>query len=174
MQKYPITFIRTLFHRAKNLTSTDGERTTKEQHLRKALKRCRYRKWTFHTALKKTLRQREGREIQPISRPINIMLPYVANLSESVQRIWRSYNITTSFKPAETLRRHLVHPKDKIDKIQKSDVIYHIQCSNVDCRDTYIGETPQPLKRDCNNINEVIPVAAVSRTPTYNWDGTFI
>ena len=39
------------------------------------------------------------------------------------------------------------HPKDKIDKIQKSDVVYHIQCSNTDCRDTYIGETSQPLKK---------------------------
>ena len=102
--------IRTLFHRAKTLASSNEERTAEEQHLRKALKQCGYRKWTFHTALKKTSRQSEDREIQRNIRPTKIVLPYIANLSESVQRICRSFNITTSFKPAETLRRRLVHP----------------------------------------------------------------
>ena len=57
------------------------------------------------------------------------------------------HNIITCFKPAETLRRHLVHPKDKIPKGKRSGVIYQIKCSHSECSDTYIGETSQPLKK---------------------------
>ena len=144
-QKFGV--IRTLHHRAKTIPSTQEDKQKEEKHLKRALHRCGYKNWTFQTALKQKTSTRVDRNNRPSRRPVNIVLPYIGNLSETVQRICRSYNIITSFKPAETLRQHLVHPKDKVDKNQKSNVIYHIKCSDSSCRDSYIGETSQPLKK---------------------------
>ena len=42
-------------------------------------------------------------------------------------------------KPHTSLRKILVHPKDKVDPADKTDCIYEIPCKN--CNYTYIGET---------------------------------
>ena len=42
-------------------------------------------------------------------------------------------------KPHNTLRRLLVHPKDKRDVLHTSNCIYEIPCKN--CDKTYVGET---------------------------------
>ena len=42
-------------------------------------------------------------------------------------------------KPHTSLRKILVHPKDKVDPPVKTDCIYEIQCKN--CNYTYVGET---------------------------------
>ncbi|KAI8517777.1 hypothetical protein Bbelb_037940 [Branchiostoma belcheri] len=41
---------------------------------------------------------------------------------------------------------NLVHPKDRVQKGIKSEVIYRLKCEEPNCNDTYIGETSQPLK----------------------------
>ena len=51
----------------------------------------------------------------------------------------RNYHVSTSYKPHTTLRRLLVHPKDKIAKDEKCEVVYKIPCHN--CDKSYIGET---------------------------------
>ena len=40
-----------------------------------------------------------------------------------------------------------VHPKDKPSHDKKSNVVYGITCKEIDCDDTYIGETKQPLSK---------------------------
>ena len=42
-------------------------------------------------------------------------------------------------KPHSSLRKQLVHPKDKIDPLEKTDCIYEIPCKNYAY--SYIGET---------------------------------
>jgi len=46
-------------------------------------------------------------------------------------------------RPVKTLRRLLVHPKDKQEKEEITDCVYKIPCSN--CEKTYIGETGRKL-----------------------------
>lgn len=46
------------------------------------------------------------------------------------------------FKPSNTLRQRLVHPKDKIPRDKQSNVVYAVLC-NEECSDLYIGETKQ-------------------------------
>ena len=46
-------------------------------------------------------------------------------------------------RPANTIRSHLVHPKDKVDKLDKCGVVYHVQCD--DCSADYVGETARAL-----------------------------
>jgi hypothetical protein len=141
--------VRTLFHRASSIISTEEDKNKETAHLKSALGKCGYQQWTFQTALKK-------RSDQPVPAinpnpsqrtSVNVTLPYVKNVAEDVRRHLKKYNISASFKPAETLRRHLVHPKDKIPAARKSGVIYHITCPQTDCHDSYIGETSQPLRK---------------------------
>ncbi len=61
--------------------------------------------------------------------------------------MFHKYGFNTSFKPYNTLRQMLVHPKDKLDKTKRSGVVYGITCDQEACTDSYIGETAQPLHK---------------------------
>ena len=58
-----------------------------------------------------------------------------------------SYKIPVYFKPANTLKQKLVHPKDKVARHKQNNVVYAIQCEGGNCQDSYIGETKQPLHK---------------------------
>ena len=73
-----------------------------------------------------------------------MVLPYVAGLSEKLNRVYKKHNITLCSKPGYTLRQALVAPKDPVEPPDKCGVVYSIECSN--CPKTYIGETGRPLK----------------------------
>ncbi|CAH1256685.1 JMJD7 [Branchiostoma lanceolatum] len=45
--------------------------------------------------------------------------------------------------PADTLRSLLVHPKDKVDDLVKTDCVYKVPCAS--CEEVYIGETGRTL-----------------------------
>ena len=77
----------------------------------------------------------------------NITIPYVSDLSEKLRRIFGKHRIPVSFKPTNTLRQKLVHPKDKQPKDKQSNIVYAIQCKDSDCQDLYIGETKQTLSK---------------------------
>ena len=69
-----------------------------------------------------------------------VVVPYVHSFTEKIQRIFAQHKMATVVKPQTTLRRVLVHPKDKIDKLKKADgVVYKIPCKR--CEEVYIGET---------------------------------
>ena len=68
-----------------------------------------------------------------------VVIPYVKGLSEGVSRVLRKYQIETAMRPVNTLKERLVHPKDKVDKMETGGVVYQIPCKN--CDSTYIGET---------------------------------
>ena len=64
------------------------------------------------------------------------------------------HGIRTVFRSDTTLRKQLVHPKDKAPPQRKDAVIYSIPCK--DCDKEYIGETSRPIaeritehRRDC-------------------------
>ncbi|KAI8513290.1 hypothetical protein Bbelb_099290 [Branchiostoma belcheri] len=80
------------------------------------------------------------------TKTVNISIPYIQGVSEKIRRILHNYNIATNFKPCRTLRQMLFHPKDKLKNCVKSDVIYRLKCEDHQCKETYIGETSQPLK----------------------------
>ena len=77
----------------------------------------------------------------------HIVIPYVEGLEESIKHIFCKYGIRTHFKGNRTLKQVLVKPKDKDPEDKKSGVIYCYQCSAIDCREEYIGETARTLGR---------------------------
>ena len=48
-------------------------------------------------------------------------------------------DIRTCFKPNQTLRQLLVHPKDKIPLSDKTRIVYQVDCSS--CGRSYVGQT---------------------------------
>ena len=68
-----------------------------------------------------------------------VVIPYVSGLSERVRRIFKKHNVESAMRPHQTLKKLLVHPKDKRDKLKTGNCIYEIGCQNCDL--TYVGET---------------------------------
>ena len=78
-----------------------------------------------------------------------VVLPYVQGVTERIQRSMKKHGIETPCRPHLTLRQILVHPKDKIEELQKCGVVYDISCFN--CPQHYIGETGRKL---CTRLDE--------------------
>ncbi|XP_078586425.1 galactosylceramide sulfotransferase-like [Branchiostoma floridae x Branchiostoma japonicum] len=111
--------------------------------------KCGYRQWSFNKALKPSHESKKPSISKPLDKKkktVNATIPYIQGVSEKLRRILQNFNIATNFKPHSTLRQKLVHPKDRVQKGTKSDVIYRLKCEGPQCNDTYIGETSQPLK----------------------------
>uniref|UniRef100_A0A3Q2VCN9 Uncharacterized protein n=1 Tax=Haplochromis burtoni TaxID=8153 RepID=A0A3Q2VCN9_HAPBU len=89
--------------------------------------------------------QRPTREDKKDKRN-NIVIPYVTVLSEKLRRVFSKHDITVYFRPSNTLRQKLVHPKHKTPKHNLNNVVYAVQCSEK-CLDLYIGEIKQPLHK---------------------------
>lgn len=72
-----------------------------------------------------------------------VVIPYVEKVSETVARVLRKHNVAVAMRPVRTLKRLLIHPKDKQDKEEITECVYKIPCSN--CDKKYIGETGRKL-----------------------------
>ena len=83
-------------------------------------------------------RQLQNKDTTQKSRGM-VVIPYVQGLTERSSRVFKKHGISTGMKPHTSLRKILVHPKDKVDPADKTDCIYEIPCKN--CNYTYIGET---------------------------------
>ena len=55
------------------------------------------------------------------------------------RQVYQNYNIHAAMSPHNTLRRELVHPKDKREPYNTTNAIYETPCKN--CRLVYVGET---------------------------------
>ncbi|KAI8507081.1 hypothetical protein Bbelb_155200 [Branchiostoma belcheri] len=146
--EHKLAVIKTLFHRADNIVTSDQAKTDEQRHLRGALAKCGYQNWTFDKALKPSDQSKKTQKCKPLTNKnkANITIPYVQGVSEKLRRIFQNFNIATNFKPHSTLRQRLVHPKDRPHKGTKANVIYRLKCEEPNCNNTYIGETSRPLK----------------------------
>ena len=70
-------------------------------------------------------------------------LPYVHGVSDAVKRVLELFCIRTVMKPYWTLKQRLVHLKDVVPKMERSNVVYCIPCA--DCPASYVGETNRRL-----------------------------
>ena len=70
---------------------------------------------------------------------------YCTTSSSFIQAMLGSVNITTHVRPPGTLRQVLFHPKDKVPKGKKTNVVHQAECGQ--CGEKYVGETQQPLSK---------------------------
>ncbi|RXN35731.1 reverse transcriptase [Labeo rohita] len=145
--EHKLGVIRTLQHRAGTIPTNQEARIKEQKHIEKALKQCHYPKWAFIKAQKNKPNDPKSGNIK-IKRPrrSHVVIPYVAGLSEKFRRVFSKHNIPVYFKPKNTLRQMLVHPKDQVPKHQKCNLVYAVKCTE-ECKDLYIGETKQMLSK---------------------------
>ncbi|KAI8479100.1 hypothetical protein Bbelb_431650 [Branchiostoma belcheri] len=117
--EHKLAVIKTLFHRADNIITSDQANTDEHRHLRGALAKCGYQNWTFNKALKPSDQSKKTQKCKPLTNKnkVNITIP-----------------------------QRLVHPKDRPHKGTKANVIYRLKCEEPNCNNTYIVETSRPLK----------------------------
>lgn len=66
-------------------------------------------------------------------------------MTDAISRTIRKAGVAVHHRPFNTIRSHLVHPKDKVPKDERTGVVYQIQCG--DCDATYVGETERSLRK---------------------------
>ncbi len=97
--------VRCLYQRARRVTNMSENLKEEEKHLHKVLQSDGYDNATI----------RAGSIELPSKDHINteqekgliLTIPYIAGLSESIQRVCRDFDIKTAFKSGKTLRSHL-------------------------------------------------------------------
>ena len=140
--------VSTLHHRAKAVSSTQQLLEQEEQHLEKVLKENKYPNWApnrvknkIKAPRKQDPKRKENTNNNGGQNKPYMVLPYVRDLSESMKNICSRYGVQVHYKGGNTIKGHLMTPKD-IDHItKKSGIIYRFKCQKVDCDDEYIGES---------------------------------
>ena len=113
---------------------------------------CKYPKWAIRKVTKNISKKKDKiKKAVSGKKDSNgsIVLPYIKGKAETLKRVFNKHKIHVCFKPHQTLRQILVHPKDKTKKEEVCGPIYHIKCEgsdNVKCEKDYIGETERNLK----------------------------
>ena len=147
--KYSV--ISTLTHRARTVCTKPELLNPEIQHLRKALTKCKYPKWTLDKIERRFIsnnqeesnegnnqrEQSEGnkvilttpvvtlREGTPSKRSTtrDTVIPYTQGLGVNIQNICKKYGIQTHFKGNRTIKNILVKPKYKDHLDRKSGAV---------------------------------------------------
>ena len=77
--------------------------------------------------------------------PKLLLLPYVPELSERIEKMCRPLGVKTVCRSRYTLRSSLVHVKHPREDKKKKGVIYEVPCKDCEC--VYIGETGRTLEK---------------------------
>ncbi|XP_072039127.1 scavenger receptor cysteine-rich domain-containing protein DMBT1-like [Amphiura filiformis] len=137
------------------LDRKEENKNIEEDHIRKALNTCGYPNWSIDKV--KNEKQQPKKKITNKTSEnktrANVTLPYIEGITERVQRILRTHNIASSVKPHTSLRRFLVHPKDKVATDDKTGVIYENPCHN--CQKTYVAILIRIVGRSNSNEGRV-------------------
>jgi len=140
--EHKLSVVRTLLDRSRSLVSETIDKEEEEKHVEKALMSCGNPKWTFKKVKSQMnsekIKTKEKKNREPEKRPLVVLL-YVERVSETVARVFRKHNVPVAMRPVNTLKKFLVHPKDKQDKEETTECVYRIPCGN--CDKTYVGET---------------------------------
>lgn len=101
--------------------------------------------------VQRTLKRRRRPETEEASNECEqeqtklLILPYLKNTSEQIERTCRSLGVKAVFKSQGTLRQWLTKVKTARPELRKKDVIYEVPCK--DCDSKYIGETGRNLQK---------------------------
>ena len=71
---------------------------------------------------KERKQNKKNQQSNPGDRP-QVIIPYVEKVSETVERVLRNHQVPVVIRPFNTLKRMLVHPKDKQEKEEKTKFV---------------------------------------------------
>ena len=136
----------TLYHTASTTCSTPQLLQEEEEHLFRALTRCKYPTWAIKRARMRSQnsnnnRRRTNQTGQKNKTNLYMVVPYHQGLSERIKISCNKFGVQVFFKGGQTIRSLLMAPKDKDPISSKSGVIYRYKCSQHGCNEEYIGES---------------------------------
>ncbi len=99
----------------------------KEEHLHKVFESNGYNSTTIRAGLKE-LPSRDHTDTEQ-EKGLILTTPFMAGLSESIQRVCREFDVKTAFKSGKTLISHLTKIKDTIPITIESFIVSKIPCS---------------------------------------------
>ena len=146
----------TLAHKAKIVSSTQAKMERELQHIRTALQHCQFPEWALNQWQHKftqpnqpntTTNNNSNNSNSPASNKMNItiVVPYMPNTGEMFRKLCNKKGTEIHFKGTNTKRRALGNPKDKDPQNNKTGIIYHYQCPQINCPSAYIGESGRSL-----------------------------
>jgi hypothetical protein len=135
--------VRTLLDRCNTIVTEEEDKVVEEQYIRSAFKKCGYPAWAFekvkHQMMTSKEEKKQKRKEKSDKNKGLVTVPYVRGMSEAISRVFKKHNISTAMRPHTTIRRLVVHPKDKRDIDNSAGLVYKIPCKG--CDKSYIGET---------------------------------
>ena len=140
--KQKIGIISTFKHRIETLISTEEDKKTELDHVKKALKRCGHPNWSLNR------RTNKSRNKEKVERRGRVVLPYVKGVSEKLGRVFKKYDLETIHKPSAKLRHILCNKmKDKVELLDQTGAVYYNNCKkHPDPKNDYVGETDRVLR----------------------------
>ena len=139
--------VRCLHHRAREIIGTQDNLQKEVDHLARVLKQNGYHANFIHNAsappIQETADTSSHDEEQEKEKEPQVVIPYVAGMSEDFRRVCRKFNSRVVFKSGRTLRSMLTKVKDTLPLGKQSNVVYRIPCS---CSQVYIRETKWRLE----------------------------
>ena len=126
--KYSV--VGTLHHRANTICSDQQLLKEEEDHLTKALMKCKYPRWALNRVKIKmnSTAHKNKNKARPTQQNItprpHITVPYYGGLSESIKQRCRNYGVQVYFRGDTTIKNLLMAPKDLDPMMKKSGVIY--------------------------------------------------
>ena len=149
----PYSVIGTLDHRAQTICSDPQLLQQEEDHLYRALTKCKYPAWALNRVKIKTRNPAYNKEKNNRTRSGTnnnqnpyIVVPYYRGLSESTIKDCSKHGVQVYFKGGTTIKNLLMDPKDKDPIQKKSGVIYRYKCDRVECDEKYIGESSRTFE----------------------------
>ena len=146
--EHKLSVIRTLLSRKDEIVTEESDRTEEERHVKSVLKTCKYPDWAIDRVEKELRDKKQGKQKQKPEKPEQqhrgqVILPYISGVTEKIRRSMKKRGIQCPARPHQTIRKMVVHPKDKIEDTDKCGVVYHLECQS--CPQVYIEETGRKL-----------------------------
>ena len=132
----------TLISRSIRLADNDN----REQELTNITIALKNNGYKNHTIQKAKHHQQNSRPKNTTEQRTKTVLPYIKGTTDRIGRILRRHNISTAFKPYQTIRSQLRNPKHKI-KLENQGV-YSIPCGT--CGLKYVGQTNRRISARVN------------------------
>ena len=139
--------VRTLMDRKDNIVNEQNDREEEDKRIRKALAECNHPKWAMDR-VQQQMQSKQHKKKETNKQNDNpsrgmVVIPYVEGIAEKFQRICWKYRVSTAMRPTNTLKSLLVHPKDKKNNLETSEVVYEVPCKG--CNKMFVGETGRQL-----------------------------
>ena len=167
--EHKLSVVRTLLSRKDEIVTDESDRKEEEKHVKSVLKACKYPDWAIDRVEKQLNDKKQGKaKPKPEKKKEQehrgqVTLPYIAGVTERVRRCLKKRGIQAPARAHQTIRKLLVHPKDKVADPDKCGVVYHIDCQS--CPQVYIGETGRKLSiRENDHWKETEKVTAKKKT----------